>query len=139
MALLRPCVPLSTEGIVICGELQMQHHQIINKEVFLCFRRKSQKYSGTSGKKSKRKGGVKSFRCIQKHRCRRSCIDLQPVKSWDDISEWDDDRAYGLFYLDKFKYRPGMEGKPYLKALPLIPYEVCGWSYGHKDTSNSHI
>lgn len=23
------------------------------------------------------------------------------------------------------------EAKPYLGALPLIPYEVCGWSYGY--------
>jgi len=31
------------------------------------------------------------------------------------------------------------EEKPYLRALPLIPYEVCEWSYGHKVGSNSHI
>lgn len=31
------------------------------------------------------------------------------------------------------------EEKPYLRALPLIPYEVCEWSYGHKVASNSHI
>lgn len=31
------------------------------------------------------------------------------------------------------------EEKPYLKALPLIPYEVCEWSYNHKVGSNSHI
>lgn len=24
-------------------------------------------------------------------------------------------------------------------TLPLIPFEVCGWSYGHKVGSNSHI
>lgn len=31
------------------------------------------------------------------------------------------------------------EEKPYLKALPLIPYEVCEWSYKHIVGSNSHI
>lgn len=31
------------------------------------------------------------------------------------------------------------EEKPYLRALPLIPYEVCEWSYNHKVGSNSHI
>ena len=31
---------------------------------------------------------------------------LQSGKSWDDISGWDDDRLYGLFYPDKLKYRP---------------------------------
>ena len=45
-----------------------------------------------------------------------------------------------------FQKRPGSrrsifetEEKPYLRALPLIPYEVCEWSYGHKVGSNSHI
>ena len=33
---------------------------------------------------------------------------LQSDKSWDDISEWDDDRLYELFYPDKFKYNPDM-------------------------------
>ncbi len=32
-----------------------------------------------------------------------------------------------------------MEGKPYLGALPLIPYEACGWPYGHKAGSSPHI
>lgn len=31
------------------------------------------------------------------------------------------------------------EEKPYLKELPLIPYEVCEWSYKHKVGNNSHI
>lgn len=31
------------------------------------------------------------------------------------------------------------EEKPYLRTLPLIPYEVCEWSYGHKVGNNSHI
>ncbi len=31
---------------------------------------------------------------------------LQSGRSWDDIPEWDDDRPYGLFYPDKFKYKP---------------------------------
>ena len=31
------------------------------------------------------------------------------------------------------------EEKPYLKALPFRPYEVCEWSYKHKVGSNSHI
>lgn len=139
---------------------------------------------------------------------------LQSGRSWDDSSEWDDDRLYELFYPDKFKYKPRyapadysyvhkelkktgvtekplweeycarcgkdgvnacpyitfaknykkftadknytghiehkpglevevgmfeMEERPYLGALPLIPYEVCEWPYGHKVGSNSHI
>lgn len=31
------------------------------------------------------------------------------------------------------------EEKPYLRELPLVPYEVCEWSYRHKVGSNSHI
>lgn len=31
------------------------------------------------------------------------------------------------------------EEKPYLKALPAVPFEVCEWSYNHKVNSNSHI
>ena len=31
------------------------------------------------------------------------------------------------------------EEKPCLGALPLIPCEACGWSYGHKAGSSSHI
>ncbi len=31
------------------------------------------------------------------------------------------------------------EEKPYLGVLPLIPYEVCEWSYGHKVGSSPHI
>lgn len=45
-----------------------------------------------------------------------------------------------------FQKRPGSrqivfetEERPYLSPLPLIPYEVCEWSYGHKVGSNSHI
>lgn len=45
-----------------------------------------------------------------------------------------------------FQKRPGSrqsifetEEKPYLRTLPLIPYEVCEWSYGHNVASNSHI
>lgn len=29
--------------------------------------------------------------------------------------------------------------KAYLRSLPLVPYEVCEWSYGHKVGNNSHI
>jgi len=31
------------------------------------------------------------------------------------------------------------EEKPYLRELPMIPYEVCEWSYKHKVGSNSHV
>lgn len=31
------------------------------------------------------------------------------------------------------------EEKTHLKSLPLVPYEVCEWSYKHKVNSNSHI
>ncbi|EOS31645.1 hypothetical protein C807_01511 [Lachnospiraceae bacterium 28-4] len=44
---------------------------------------------------------------------------LQSDKSWDDISEWDDDRLYELFYPDKFKYKPR--------------YAPVDYSYVHKE------
>ena len=31
------------------------------------------------------------------------------------------------------------EEKPYLRQLPLVPYEVCEWSYSHIVGSNSHV
>lgn len=31
---------------------------------------------------------------------------LASDRSWEDISDWDDDRLYELFYPDKFKYKP---------------------------------
>ena len=31
------------------------------------------------------------------------------------------------------------EEKPMLRALPLAPFEICGWSYNHKVGTNSHI
>ena len=31
------------------------------------------------------------------------------------------------------------EEKPMLRALPLIPFEICEWSYNHKVGPNSHI
>lgn len=31
------------------------------------------------------------------------------------------------------------EEKPLLRALPMVPYEVCEWSYNHKVGNNSHI
>lgn len=55
-------------------------------------------------------------------------------------------RALNEFNDKPFQKRHGsrktifeVEEKPYLKALPLIPYEVCEWSYKHKVGSNSHI
>lgn len=32
-----------------------------------------------------------------------------------------------------------LEEKPFLRSLPLIPYEICSWSYSHKVHPNSHI
>ena len=32
-----------------------------------------------------------------------------------------------------------VEELPFLRPLPLVPYEVCEWSYGHKVSKNSHI
>lgn len=32
-----------------------------------------------------------------------------------------------------------LEEKPYLKALPMLPFEICEWSYNHKVGPNSHI
>ncbi len=43
---------------------------------------------------------------------------LQSGRSWDDISGWDDGRPYGLFYPDKFKYKPR--------------YAPADYSYVHK-------
>ncbi len=55
-------------------------------------------------------------------------------------------KAVKEFNEKPFQKRPGSrqtvfetEEKPYLRALLLIPYEVCEWSYGHKVGSNSHI
>jgi len=45
-----------------------------------------------------------------------------------------------------FQKRPGSrktifenEEKPYMRELPVKPYEVCEWSYGHQVGTNSHI
>ena len=32
-----------------------------------------------------------------------------------------------------------LEEKPYLRALPILPFEICEWSYNHKVGPNSHI
>lgn len=55
-------------------------------------------------------------------------------------------KAVKEFNDKSFQKRPGSrrsifetEEKPYLRILPLIPYEVCEWSYGHKVGNNSHI
>ena len=55
-------------------------------------------------------------------------------------------RALGDFNDRPFQKRGGnrttvfaVEEKPYLRALPPFPYEVCEWSYGHKVGPNSHV
>lgn len=50
---------------------------------------------------------------------------LQSGRSWDDISEWDDDRLYELFYPDKFKYKPG--------------YAPADYSYVHKELKKTGV
>ena len=40
-------------------------------------------------------------------------------------------RIYGICF--------DTEEKPVLRALPLIPFEICEWSYHHKVGPNSHI
>ena len=50
---------------------------------------------------------------------------LQSGKSRDDIPEWDDDRLYGLFYPDKFKYKPG--------------YAPVDYSYVHKELKKTGV
>ena len=50
---------------------------------------------------------------------------LQSGRSWDDISEWDDDRLYGLFYPDKFKYKPR--------------YAPVDYSYVHKELKKTGV
>ncbi len=32
-----------------------------------------------------------------------------------------------------------LEEKPYLRTLPMLPFEICEWSYNHKVGPNSHI
>ena len=32
-----------------------------------------------------------------------------------------------------------VEEKPLLRNLPLIPFEICEWSYGRKVNPNSHV
>ncbi len=32
-----------------------------------------------------------------------------------------------------------LEEKPYLRPLPMLPFEICEWSYNHKVGPNSHI
>lgn len=49
----------------------------------------------------------------------------QSDKSWDDISEWDDDRLYELFYPDKFKYKPR--------------YAPVDYSYVHKELKKTGV
>ena len=50
---------------------------------------------------------------------------LQSGKSWDDISVWDDDRLYELFYPDKFKYKPR--------------YAPVDYSYVHKELKKTGV
>lgn len=50
---------------------------------------------------------------------------LQSGRSWDDISEWDDDRLYELFYPDKFKYKPR--------------YAPVDYSYVHKELKKTGV
>ena len=50
---------------------------------------------------------------------------LQSGRSWDDISEWDDDRLYGLFYPDKFKYKPR--------------YAPVDYSYVHRELKKTGV
>lgn len=50
---------------------------------------------------------------------------LQSGKSWEDISEWDDDRIYELFYPDKFKYKPA--------------YAPVDYSYVHKELKKTGV
>ena len=55
-------------------------------------------------------------------------------------------KALKEFNEKPFQKRPGSrrsifetEERKYLRELPLVPYEVCEWSYGHKVGNNSHI
>lgn len=50
---------------------------------------------------------------------------LQSGKSWDDISECDGDRLYGLFYPDKFKYKPR--------------YALIDYSYVHRELKKTGV
>ncbi|MCM1263692.1 MAG: ATP-binding protein [Butyrivibrio sp.] len=50
---------------------------------------------------------------------------LQSGRSWDDISDWDDDRLYGLFYPDKFKYKPRYAPVDYA----YVHVEACRQTY----------
>ena len=46
-------------------------------------------------------------------------------KTWDDISLWDDDRLYDLFYPDKFKYK--------------IRYAAVDYAYVHKELKKTGV
>lgn len=46
---------------------------------------------------------------------------LQSGKSWEDISEWDDDGIYELFYPDKFKYKPTYAPVDYSYVHNTVP------------------
>lgn len=46
-------------------------------------------------------------------------------KDWDEISDWDDDRLYQLFYPDKFKYK--------------IRYAPVDYSYVHKELKKTGV
>ena len=50
---------------------------------------------------------------------------LQSGKSLEDISGWDDDRLYKLFYPDKFKYKPR--------------YAPVDYSYVHKELKKTGV
>lgn len=50
---------------------------------------------------------------------------LASDKSWEDISDWNDDRIYELFYLDKFKYKPR--------------YAPVDYSYVHKELMKTGV
>ena len=45
--------------------------------------------------------------------------------SWDDISDWDDDRLYDIFYPDKFKYTP--------------QYAPVKYDYVHKELNKTGV
>lgn len=56
---------------------------------------------------------------------------MKAVKDYNEKSFQKRDGSRSLIF--------NTQEKTYLRALPLIPYEVCEWSYGHKVGKNSHI
>lgn len=86
----------------------MQHHQINYKEVFFMFKKtKVRSILELLGRDLSAREVSKILGVSRNTVSEIQALFLQSGKSWEDISDWDDERFYELFYPDKFKYKPG--------------------------------